>query len=363
MRDQLGLLFLRTNRWADAMENFEDAVTVQKGLIQASSGTSEDRELLISLLISQAKTYSANKKPDAALGALIEARELAERLNSAFPSTDRYRDLTATLLESEADQIQSDPNRAAEARGLLERALSIRESLVAGSPREPDYLEKLAETCGRLADSWLDAKSFDQAEDYQRKEVSYQSRLHKEYPGVRAFRFGRGRALHNLADFLRQRGRVEEALALEREAVELLSSVYHENVLDEAYRRAVSYAYWMLAALEIDRKDHRAAAEAVSSYLAIEPNGFEEAREAAGFLCRCIVLCREDQGIPAAERESLARACSDRAIAALQTAVRYGFRDLNGLTASRTYDPLRGRPEFARVVHDVEAIVEALKDR
>jgi tetratricopeptide (TPR) repeat protein len=304
-----------------------------------------------------------NKRPDAALRALTEARELVERLSSDFPSTDRYHDLSATVLESLAGEIQRDPNRAALARGLLEQALTIRESLVAGLPSSPVYLERLAGTSGRLADSWLDAKSFDQAEHYQRKELSYQSRLHQENPGVPAYRFGRGRALHNLADFLRQRGRAQEALPLEREAVVLLSSVYHENVTDAAYGRAVSYAYWTLAALEIDRKDHRAAAKTVASYLAIEPNGFEEAREAAGFLCRCIVLCRLDQGIPAAERESLARACSDQAITTLQTAVRCGFRDLNELKNSRTYDPLRDRPEFARVVHDVAVFLDAFNDR
>ncbi len=361
--NQLGLLFLRTRRWTESMECFDDAVALQKGLIQPGSGTGEDRELLISLIMNQAKTYFANSKPKAALRSLVEAREVAERLNAEFPSNAGYRDLTATLLESEADQMQHDRDRAAMARGLLERAHSIRKSLVAGSPSSRDDLEKLAETCGRLAESWLAAKSFDQAEACQREELTYQSRLHQENPAVPKIRFGRGRALHNLADFLRQRGRAGDALPLEREAAELLSSVYHENVKDEAYRRAVSYAYWTLAELEIDRKDVRAAAKAVSDYLAIEPHGFEEAHEAAGLLCRCIVLCREDQGTSAAERDRLARGFSDQAITALQTAVRSGFRDLDELKSSRVYDPLRDRPEFARVVHDVAAFVEVFNDR
>ena len=48
--------------------------------------------------------------------------------------------------------------------------------------------------------------------------------------------------------------------------------------------------------------------------------------------------------------------------AASQTAVRYGFRDLNELTTSRIYEPLRGRPDFSRLVHAVEAIDEAMKE-
>ncbi len=102
-----------------------------------------------------------------------------------------------------------------------------------------------------------------------------------------AFQFGRGRALHNLAELLRQRGRAAEALSLSREAAPLLAAVYRENVLDETRRRAASNAYWRLCTLELDQKDHRAAAEAVSALQAIEPRGFDEAHDSAGFLCRC----------------------------------------------------------------------------
>ena len=158
-------------------------------------------------------------------------------------------------------ELESDSRRAARARSLLERAVVIRESIVAGSPVEPDYLDRLAQTCGALADSCLQAHSYEKAEEYERKALSHQSRLTNEHPEVVAFRFGRGQALHNLAELLRQRGKAGEALSLEREAAPLLEDVYRENVLDEDYRRAVSYAYWTLCTLELDRNDHSAAAQ------------------------------------------------------------------------------------------------------
>jgi tetratricopeptide (TPR) repeat protein len=360
--NQLGLLFLRIGRSEPALTTFESAVQAARKLIGTPASTAEAHELLISSLVNQARTCSALRQGDAAIRLYREARELAEGLSSASGASARYRDLVAALLEAESNELKRDSGRAAEARGLLERAIAVRESLADVSPVERDYLDLVAQACSALADSFLDAHSYEEAEKYERKALSYALRLTNLHPEVRAFEFGRGQAMHNLAELLRQRGRAAEALPLEREAAPLLARVHRENVLDEGHRRAASYAYWTLCTLELDRKDHRAAAQSVSAYQSIEPNGYEEAHEAAGLLCRCVLLCRDDHDSLAADKESLARAYADRAIGALETAVRYGFRDLNELTTSQVYEPIRARPEFSRLVHEVEGIVEAVKE-
>ncbi len=361
IKNQLGLLFLHTDRPALALENFEGAVAAENELIRTSSTAAADQELLISLLCNQASTYSATKQRAAALGKLGEARALAERLTAENPSIGRLKDLLATIFEREAAATGALAGNVAQAREWLVRACAIRRSLVAGAPEQPDYVEKLAASCGALAENHLATGSNARAEEFEREELVLRSKLHQEHPGVVAYRSGLGRALHNLAELLRQSGRAAEALSLSRQAAPLLAAVHRENLLDETHRRAASNAYWSLCTLELDQKDHRAAAEAVAALQAIEPRGFEEAHESAGFLCRCVALCRDDHGSPPAEMDKLARSYADRAIAALETAVRYGFRDLNELLNSRVYDPLRSHPDFARVMQRVAAIDEALK--
>jgi len=361
IRNQLGLTYLHTGSFELARANYDDAVKLQKALVESPDSIEGDVELLVTLLINQARAHAAAKH-DEAPGEFAKARELAERLGTAPGSTARCRDLVASLLESEAAKLARDPRTAVESRILLERAESIRESLIAGAPVEPEFLDRLGQTCGLLAEAFQTAHSDGKAEEYLRKELSYQSRLSKDYPGLNAYRFGRGRALHNLAEFLRQRGKGPEALTIEREAAPLLAEVYRENVLDNDHRRAVSYAYWTLCTLELDRRAHAAAAQAVAAYQSIEPNGYEEAHAAAGFLCRCIALCQNDQSLTAAEKERVTTSYTDLAMTAFETAVREGFRDLNELKTSRIYDPLRGRPEFARMIHDVELFDEAYKE-
>jgi hypothetical protein len=130
-------------------------------------------------------------------------------------------------------------------------------------------------------------------------------------------------------------------------------------VRDAGHRTAVSYAYWTLCALELDRGDYCAAGQAVGEYLRIEPNGFEEALESARFLCRCVRLSLADGSLGRAESESVARSYRDRAMEALLAAVRCGFRDANDLKKSRAYESLRGRDDFERLVREVEALASA----
>ena len=260
-----------------------------------------------------------------------------------------------------AEIVQAGPGRTSESFELLKRALLIREKLVARIPEDSAALAKLAATQVKLADVHRDLNSIGEAEAFYRTAIAHYSRLSTEHPRVTAYRFGHGQALCKLAGFMRELGRTTEGLPIARESIERLSDVYTENVRNPDYRSAISHAYWTLCALELARKNHRAAALAVRNYRKIEPNGFEEALESARFLCRCVELGREDQSATAADRDTMARAYGDQAMDALRTALRNGFRDLNDLGGAPIYEPLRGRDDFQRLVRDVELRVAAAK--
>jgi tetratricopeptide (TPR) repeat protein len=329
---------------------------VQKALVQASPRTSAYRELLVTLLLSQAGSMAANRQADQAERTLVEARELAQRLRADFPAVPHYHELAATVLTALANLIRTDPARAPEARAILNAAIALQEQLVAMAAAVPEYRSKLATMCDNLANLLRAQHQFAEAEALYRKELAYQSRLAAEYPQVIAYRFGHGQALHNLADLLRERGRPDEALPMEREAVGLLRSVYQSNVRNPDYRTAISYALWTLCAILIDRKDHRAAATAIADYLRIEPNGYEESYDATAFFCRCAQLAREDPALPAGRREALARSYADQAMEALHAAVRNGFRDAKHLESDPMYAPLRDRDDFRRLIHEIRAM-------
>jgi tetratricopeptide (TPR) repeat protein len=354
----LSRLQMERGRRAEALQGYAHAVREQKALAQASPRTSAYRELLVTLLLSQAAAMAANRQPAQAEHTLVEARELAQRLRADFPAVPHYHELAASVLTNLANLIRSNPARAAEARAILDAAIALQEQLVAMAAAVPEYRFKLAAMCDSLANLLRAQHQLPEAEALYRKELANQSRLAAEYPQVLAYRFGHGQVLHNLADLLRERGRLAEALPRERDAVRLLGSVYQSNIRNPDYRTAMSYACWTLCAILVDRKDHRAAAAAIADYLRIEPNGYEESYEAAEFLCRCAQLAREDATVPADQREPLARSYADRAMDALRTAVRNGFRDAKHLESDPTYAPIRARADFGRLVREVQAMTE-----
>jgi tetratricopeptide (TPR) repeat protein len=356
----LASLFGDMGRRSAALDHHGQAVLAQKGIAGAPSGTREDRERLISLLLEFGRLLRDARVPADAERALIEARELSERLVTEDPGSARYGKLAAEVLYHLGELVRFDPTRYPEARELFQRALVMQERLVSQSPSDLDHLAALAATCGSLASLERDAKAFDAAESFYRKEISLRSRLERDQPRSLAIRFAHGRALHELADLLRERSQARDALPLEREAVQQLDRVYRQNVRDPNYRRAISSAFWELCAVELDCKDHRAAAKTVEDYLRIEPNGYEEALESARFLCRCERLCRADPSLAAPERDALARSYADRAASALRCAVDGGFRDSSDLLTSPAYDPLRGRDDFKDLVREVQQRVKEL---
>jgi tetratricopeptide (TPR) repeat protein len=352
---RLARLTLDMGRRSDSLDDFAQAVSVQRALVEAHPEQPESQGTLVGVLVDQAEAQAALNRPLDAERSLADASEVAQRLAAGDPAEARYQALAAKVLYQIATLIQADSHRASEARDALERAMTIQEKLGARPVDGRGYLVDLAATCGSLANLLCNQGLYGLAEGLYRKELNCQTTLVREHPADVSARFAHGRVLHNLADFLRERGRAKEALPLEREAAQELTSVYNKDFRNPEYRRALSYACWTLCALELDLKDHRAAAAALERYQRIEPSGFEEPLESARFVCRCIKLCRADSAVPEPQRESLARAYSDRAISALETAVRSGYNDLRDLQSAAAFEPLRGRDDFSQLVREVAA--------
>jgi serine/threonine-protein kinase len=353
--NHLALLLKNTGRIAEAIALYSRAIQTQTELVRQSPAKSHQRDLLATLVGNLADALAGNKQYADAERAYIQARDLAEALRTDYPGFPRYQDRAAVTLHNLARIVQNDPKRFDEARDLLLRGISIQEKLVAAFPTVPDYVAHLGALDDTLAGLFRAQKMFDQTEELYRKSLARRSRLMAEHPQLVDYRGWHAQGLHNLADLLRERGRPREALPLQREAINQYQSLYEKNVEDTYYRGAYSYAYWTLCQIEIDLKDHRAASECVAKYLQIKPNGHEEALESAKFLCQCVELCRADSSIPAAERDDLARSYANRAMDALTRAVRAGFRDAKDLETSRTYEPLRPRAEFQRLVREFES--------
>ncbi len=76
---------------------------------------------------------------------------------------------------------------------------------------------------------------------------------------------------------------------------------------------------------------------------------------AAGMLSRCAALADKDVALAADRRRDLAQSYTERALAELRRAVERGFRDAARMKKDPHLEPLRGRPEFKKLLSELEA--------
>ena len=109
-----------------------------------------------------------------------------------------------------------------------------------------------------------------------------------------------------------------------------------------------------LAATLLDVGEYAAVAEAAGelSRIAFEPAG--DAYQAACFFSRCVVLAETDNRLPQAQRQELAKTHGDRAVAALREAVAKGYADVANVRKEKDLDPLRPRPDFQKLIAELE---------
>ena len=154
IKNQLGLSCLNTGRWAHAMREFDSAAEAQNRLIQEPGATALDEESLISVLVNQAKAYSAAKEPEAACSKIGRHETCGE--SECQASVDR----TLPRRGGHADRTRSGRSaRRLAWSGAGPRAVraSCRHPRITCGRHtaEPGYLEKLADSCGMLAEMYL----------------------------------------------------------------------------------------------------------------------------------------------------------------------------------------------------------------
>jgi hypothetical protein len=106
----------------------------------------------------------------------------------------------------------------------------------------------------------------------------------------------------------------------------------------------------LLAATLLDLGDHAAAAEAAADLGRVAFHPAEDAYKAAGFFARCMPLAQQDDNLPQAQRQELARSYGDRAMEALRQALANGYKDITHLQKDRDLDPLRPRDDFKKLL-------------
>jgi serine/threonine protein kinase/Tfp pilus assembly protein PilF len=270
-------LLAPNDRAEEADKSFRQAVDLGERLVNEAPGIAQYRTDLATTLNLRAMTLLEPRgRHDEAQSALGRASELLEALASERPNDPELRSKLGATLNNMAMLLQ-DSDRHAEARTLLERAIthqraaraadarhpmyrrflrnhyetltaslqklgendaalatmkevvSLGEELVGDFPFLPDLREELAGTHGNYGAFLLGERRFDDAERAMKRGLEQFEALMADFPRTPAYRRGLASASDNLGLVMRDTGRAADAELSFLRALEIFEDLHAED--------------------------------------------------------------------------------------------------------------------------------------
>lgn len=247
-----------------------------------------------------------------------------EELARDFPHVPQFRSELANTCNSLGLLLELTFRWPAARAAWLE-ALSTYDQLVAEYPDAPDYRAELGRVHGNLG--WLYAHP-----------LSYQGALLGWFATSRQ-QIGLGRLPSALGWLVFERAELGRARRHLEEGIKNLEFAYSRNPENVAYRDALQRQFRVLANTLGRLAQLAEPAQVATDYYL-----------AAGYCARLVPLVEKDLHLPEPDRKMRAKKYAQAALANLQLAIRYGYKDFERLRKDPTFEPLRGQEEFAQLL-------------
>lgn len=297
-----------------------------------------------------------------------EGIDLLTKLEKKYPLVPECRHELARALVDHGMLIPllKDENRAAETGTSWLRALSLQEGLVKQFPNVPTYRQELAQMYNNLA-GLLQAnnKTRDASEAYNRAQA-LQEKLTAEAPTNPDYQSELGATLDNLAYLLSAQGRGPDADKARAQSIRHHRAAVKGNANNPTYWERYCRHYYLLGEVLKHREAYADLRTAVDEMIKGWPESWRVYTQTAEFLAGCVAHIDKNSVLAETRKKEHGEALGKRAVDLLRDASRkkelkrydadrkeVPFADY--LTSSTILEPLRARPDFQKLVSDLEA--------
>ncbi len=282
-----------------------------------------------------------------------ESRALHAKLTIEFPLNRGYRDFHAICLNNLGNLLR-DTNRYEEADLVFQEALVIRSALAADFPSVPEYTRGLAQTLNNIAILYKNTGREQDAEGVYRQALTEFRRLATKFPGVANHQNELAGSMVGLARVLLVRTEPEPARQLLVDAEPYHKAALSANPGNPQYQLFYRLNRWRLTEAYLALKDHRNAAETARQFLDAATDPPRDAYTTASLLSGCVRIATEEEGLSDGERQKLAEAYGQRAVAALRLAIDLKAKEIAQIKTDPNLDPLRSRDDFQNLLKVAE---------
>jgi serine/threonine-protein kinase len=235
----LGYLLRNMNRQKDASKTLEEAIRINKDVVQAAPRVPRYRVQAAWLQQELFWNLRDLGDPKAADVAIRKAVEVQRQVVMEFPGVPSYQGTLVHQLQYLVERL-TDTGRSREAVPLGQEGVRLGEKLVADFPREPTFREYLAEICYSQARALHRAGAVGEGEKHRRRSIEIYKVLCKDYPKVSFYWEGLGTGHAGLAFVLGNTNRLAEAREESLRALAVFEKLAkdHPSMSDYTFRVA-----------------------------------------------------------------------------------------------------------------------------
>jgi len=382
--NNMGKLFQNMKgKQKEAAASFQQAVEIHAKVVQKHPSVPQYSRELAWSYNNLAGLRRITRKTKEAEKIYAKGLKLLKHLAADFPTVPVYRqDLAGTYYD--LGLLYQETGEFDKADEAYRDALTIREKVVNESPNVPDYQDGLAKVHIDVGRALEKRGALAGAEQHYREAITLLEKIataagRPAYQSDLAFALGhQGNLLFGRSNRLRVPQGLEEvlrhasvvppfpALAAQRQAFlfETLAclnrAVSYQRAAWKADKQNVDFPaalyehYKSLTVVQWVRRDHEGLAQSSRAFPEIFPGRSDSYVTAAKCLALAMPLAAADDRLSPDIRRETAERYARASIEMLRKAVAHGFSNANELKRLPVFEPLRQRPEFRRIIQDLE---------
>jgi len=359
--NELGLLLLTTARRSEAKQAFARALGTAEELAEVFPRGREIRDIQAKILHNLAVIYQEDGRLQESELAYRRAIELHEELAAEFLDAPYRHALALDTGAIAGLLLETRQPRPQEAEQALRRALDVEDKLAAEFRSVLEYRVRAADLRNNLGILLKTIGRRGEAEAVFRQALSEFEGLASQY-NLPGYRFRSGTAAMNLAESLRDQGKLDEARVLAEQAVAHHLAALKLSPGHPVYLGVLRGDYELLVEILIPLGKQAEVAKAADKAIAALADQWQSYHHIARLWARFIPTLQKESKLSDPERKDLARSYADRAVEMLRQAVERGLRqaielgqcDVKMLEDDKDFDTIREREDFKRLVGELK---------
>jgi tetratricopeptide (TPR) repeat protein/aminoglycoside phosphotransferase (APT) family kinase protein len=356
----IGSVLQEMGKESEALAAYAKARDIRQQLAGAHPADTRYQQDLASSHYDIGGVLEQKGQPAEALAAYAKARDIWQKLADAHPDVPEFQYQFAHSHNPIGAVLQDRLGKSGPALAAFEKAVAILQTLADAHPDVPNFRAALASSHFNIGVVLEHTGQPAEALAAHAKARGIRQQLADAHPAVTRYQQDLASSHYNIGVVLEKQGQLAEALAAYAKARDIRQKLADVHPTAPEYQRDVADSLYRFGLVQ--RRSGRPAAASASFRKAIgilEGLSTLTSQDHYNLACDYALLTGIAAEPGAKMTAAEGQAAADRALATLRRAIAAGYRNLDWMRRDTDLDPLRKRPDFQKMLADLEKDLQA----